>query len=926
MVFWYMEQIGDNMQRNMVENIKKPFNDELKVCLYCARYKDEKFNVRPLGISYLASYLLENGIVAAGNLRIVDDCEEAIAFKPDIIGISSVSQVISEAREFARKCKEATGCFTILGGYHISSLPQRLDDEFDIGVIGEGENTFAEIVEKYTNHPMDESDLMDIRGICYRTKDGFIHLNTLRDQIVDIDTIPRPLRHKTYSADEPIFTSRGCPFRCTFCASQRFWRGRTRFRSADSVVKEIVDTISRHQPKEIAILDDLWMADKQRFKDIVSQLVELGIPDKVTFRGFCRSNIIDEEAILLLKKLNYRFVRFGAETGSNRLLKKIKGEGISVKDHQRVIDLCKKHGLECGASFIFGVPGETIEDLQQTIEFLRKNISHFQIIGFYMFNPIPGTQLWDELESKGAVTDDLEFERLQIDFLKPNFSWENALYFNNENIPLETFREIITNIKDEFVYKTKSNRNMKGKTIGALISAHVRGMIMWPWHAIIYPILRTGALITGYRRVVRSCDKKHLRVLIAGGYGYGNVGDEAQLGANLQHWERAAPGCRLTVLTPNRDYTYTLHDKVRVELAPRRSLFGRHGREYFGSEKTFKRMYFLVAALCLFNACLMRVGFPVVGLTTAQARLLDELNDSDVLFLSGGGYLTGMTLTRLWDNMLLIRLAHALGVPVILSGQTIGVFKDSFSRRLARWGLKKAEMIYLRDPIDSAQDLAALGLSGDWIKSTFDDALFFQGASSEQVADLLLEAGLDPKKPYIAVNVHYWGQSQENSRLIMASMAKALDRIQSELEIQIVFIPMVLSDETAIKEVQALMITPGVMPKHDYQPELNVGLIQNATLCLTMKHHPIIFAMAAAVPTVSMTFDDYYHHKNFGAMSIFHQEDYLLKSTLVGIEQHVYEITKRAFVNREEVSRKIAEVAEELKPMSGEVIYRFIAK
>ena len=156
-------------------------------------------------------------------------------------------------------------------------------------------------------------------------------------------------------------------------------------------------------------------------------------------------------------------------------------------------------------------------------------------------------------------------------------------------------------------------------------------------------------------------------------------------------------------------------------------------------------MYPLIAAVCLFNACLVRARNPIFGLTSSQARLLNELNDSDVLFLSGGGYLTGMTLTRLWDNMLLIRLADALGVPTILSGQTIGMFKDPISRILARWGLKKAELIYLRDPVDSARELATLGLSGDWIKSTFDDALFFQSASALKIAELLEESGLNPK-------------------------------------------------------------------------------------------------------------------------------------------------------------------------------------
>lgn len=491
----------------------------------------------------------------------------------------------------------------------------------------------------------------------------------------------------------------------------------------------------------------------------------------------------------------------------------------------------------------------------------------------------------------------------------------NFFYFRFGKVPVKSLLRVVSPL----TWDGGLMRNSCGR-----LYARMRNLILWPWRAVFYPLFCTGALLTGYRRAKGGNDKTRLRVLIAGGYGYGNVGDEAQLGANLQHWQTAAPGCRLTVLSPDREFTHALHDPIRVELATRTSLFGRGGQQYYGSDKTFKRMYFLVASLCLVNAWLLRAGLPVFGLTAAQARLLDELHDSDVLFLSGGGYLTGMTLTRLWDNMLLIRLAHVLGVPVILSGQTIGVFKDTISRWLARWGLKKAEMIYLRDPVDSARDLADLGLSGDWIKSTFDDALFFQGATSELVAELLEESGIDPQKPYLAVNVHYWGQTPAASRLIMAGVARALDRLQRELELQIVFVPMHSSDETAIEEVWTAMETPGMMPKHGYRPDLTVGLIQNATICITMKHHPIIFAMAAAVPTVSMTFDDYYHHKNYGAMRLFHQEDYLLKSTPKELEEQLCETTKRVFAARQEASQEIARIVEELRPMSGEVIFRFM--
>ena len=362
---------------------------------------------------------------------------------------------------------------------------------------------------------------------------------------------------------------------------------------------------------------------------------------------------------------------------------------------------------------------------------------------------------------------------------------------------------------------------------------------------------------------------------------------------------------------------------MRTELAPRISLFGLGNRQYFGSDKLFKRLYFILAPLYIFNAYLIRAGLFTFGLTPRQARVLDEIKNSDVLFLSGGGYLTGMTLTRLWDNMLLIRLAHVFDVPVLLSGQTIGVFKDSISRLLARWGLKKAEFIYVRDHSDSPKALSSIGVPAKRIRSTFDDALFFQAAPGEKVADFLKKNSVDSNKPYLAANVHYWGQSVRDSRIIMKKIASSLDAIQQDLDLQIVFVAMHKKDEPAIDEVILSMKKSGVVLNHDYSPELAVGIIHKADLCLTMKHHPIIFALAGGVPTVSMAFDDYYRHKNRGAQRIFGLEKFVISNCIEELDKNIYEKVGEIHSQREKLSLQIKARLEELRPEAGEIIYRW---
>lgn len=424
----------------------------MKICLYCAKYDFEELDI-PLGIGSLAAYLIQEKIVCEKDIRIVNSLKEAIEFKPDILGVSSVSLVIGHAREFAKKCKEAVGCLTILGSYHITAVPNKLPEEFDLGVLGEGELTLAEIINFFKKNKLMEN-LDKIKGICYK-KERKIIINERRDLIKNLDTLPLPYRIKGHNEEIPIFTSRGCPYRCIFCASTNFWKN-YRLRSADSVVFEIKYLVDKNFPKKITIniLDDLWIANKERFKEIVKKLVELKVPEKTSFVGFCRSNLIYEEDIKLLKKMNYKHLRFGAETGSEVLLKKIKGNNISVKDHQRVIDLCQKHNLPCRASFMLGIPGETKEDVRATINFLRKNKGKLTIQGFYFFKPLPGTEIWEDMKRKKLISENFAFEDTPQDFTRENFSWKNVSYFNEENVPLKELKIAVDLIKKEFIYDT----------------------------------------------------------------------------------------------------------------------------------------------------------------------------------------------------------------------------------------------------------------------------------------------------------------------------------------------------------------------------------------------------------------------------------------------------------------------------------------
>ena len=150
--------------------------------------------------------------------------------------------------------------------------------------------------------------------------------------------------------------------------------------------------------------------------------------------------------------MGFTSIRFGAETGSDRLLKQMKGPWASLKNHQRCIDLANKIGLTLYGSFMFGTPGETVEDLQSTYDFLMRNKGALHIAGFYLTTPVPGTPYWDYAMQKGLVDEDMDWNKLNLDFTKlQSFDFNKAVYLNEDLISRERFREIVGSIGEEFL-------------------------------------------------------------------------------------------------------------------------------------------------------------------------------------------------------------------------------------------------------------------------------------------------------------------------------------------------------------------------------------------------------------------------------------------------------------------------------------------
>ncbi|MBU0693809.1 MAG: B12-binding domain-containing radical SAM protein [Candidatus Omnitrophica bacterium] len=384
----------------------------MKVLLINAVNVEEEIETRysPLGLAYLSSYLkkhLPGTIVKIVSAEISNELDN---FKPDIVGIGAVSQNFGIATKYAKEAKNK-GYFVVLGGIHISTLPESLPEYVDVGVIGEGEQTFLEILRRYP-----QTDFESIKGVVFWKDGNTLTTTSPRELIEDLDSIPFPDRDILGVGKHAyIMTSRGCPFKCRFCSSARFW-GRARFASAEYVANEISLLVQEMGVKRITIYDDLFTAKKSRLRRLVELLEERQIISRVKFSCSSRANITDEETICLLKRMGVVSIGFGFESGNERMLQFLKGESIHLSDSIRAACLAKKHGLFVNGSFVIGSPDETKKEILDTYNFMKK--LPLDSIDVYVITPFPGTYFWEVASRKQLVSHDMNWDKLNINFAK----------------------------------------------------------------------------------------------------------------------------------------------------------------------------------------------------------------------------------------------------------------------------------------------------------------------------------------------------------------------------------------------------------------------------------------------------------------------------------------------------------------------------
>lgn len=323
----------------------------------------------PLGIFYLSSFLQKNGLSVQCldmGLGHTPDMAES-----DIIGISITTPQRKEAYELAQYYK-SIGKTIIAGGPHATHMPgECFDAGFDFVIPREGELPLFHLLTEGKN-PLIPITEMDDFPVPDRT--------LIKEYHYDLDGSPATV----------IMTSRGCPFRCSFCAkiSDRY-----REHSAAFTMKEILDINEQYGYEAFMIFDDCFTTNRKRLKEIASLMKQSG--KKFKFRCFSRANLINDETCKLLSEIGVVEVGLGIESGSDVILSK-NLKGVTKEANTKAVQLLHDYGIRAKTFIIIGLPGETEQTVRETQKWIQD--AKPDDVDFSIFQPLPGSLIFADPE------------------------------------------------------------------------------------------------------------------------------------------------------------------------------------------------------------------------------------------------------------------------------------------------------------------------------------------------------------------------------------------------------------------------------------------------------------------------------------------------------------------------------------------------
>jgi radical SAM superfamily enzyme YgiQ (UPF0313 family) len=400
-----------------------------------------------MNLAYLAAYLREYGI----QVRIID--YETTVFDVrsfsrileqgsfSILGVSCTTPTIASGSRICAiaksRCPEIV---TVVGGSHANALPEQTLEQFppfDYLVFGEGEETLFELCRAIR----DGKTPTHIDGLAFRTRET-ITKNPARKLIKDLDTIPFPARdlidnrsrfgHSTRgflnrTPSTELYTSRGCPYSCNFCAIQTTFGKRVRFRGSDSIEEEVRLIKNELRLKHIIVADDTFTLNENHAFEICDIFRRNGVE---SWSCDTRADHITQELLKAMKLSGCQKIAFGVESGSQRILD-LNGKGLTTEQVASAVHWAREAGIRyIEGNFIIGShPAETMDDIQQTRRLLRS--LPWSFVSIAVITPYPGTMVYDLMKEQGLLHKNIQWEDFMMFGATPR--WE-TIHFSAKDL------------------------------------------------------------------------------------------------------------------------------------------------------------------------------------------------------------------------------------------------------------------------------------------------------------------------------------------------------------------------------------------------------------------------------------------------------------------------------------------------------------
>ena len=455
--------------------LQPPISDEIM----WGRFKKGSGYVPPLGIMYIASFMESKGFSCdvvdclVEKYKISDLKDFLSKNKYDLIGITCMTNSALDAYASAKVAREACpDAVIVLGGVHPTALPEQTVKETlesdAIIIVGEGEQTFVDIAECLK----DGKDFHSVDGLAYWSKEeNKVKYSTPRTPIPDLDALPLPaydkvpmekyIPHVTQYIDlpnYPILLQRGCPYQCTYCDHGAVLGRKIRYFSVEGAVKNIKHLIDNYGARGIYFLDSVFTVRRDFIMKLLPEIEKF----KISFACNARADQLDYELLIALKKAGCWMIQIGIESGNIKSLELIKkasyssafkpdpndpnGRPYLLNKYEQEIRNCQKVGIQVMASYILGLPGETAEDVETTINFAKKLATETAL--FFLPVPYPGSYLLTQAKEDGGLKENMSWK----DYSCVDYS--NPVYVNPK-IGKEKMQELLARAFNEYYRQPK---------------------------------------------------------------------------------------------------------------------------------------------------------------------------------------------------------------------------------------------------------------------------------------------------------------------------------------------------------------------------------------------------------------------------------------------------------------------------------------